>query len=175
MSEIDRGADQPRQGFSDADDDTVLVAQIIELKAQLDEARAEQIRALADIDNQRKRLAREAEQTRRYASERLLSDLLPVADTLDAGLKAGGDDPARLREGFALTRRQFIKVLESHGVAELDPKGEPFDPELHQAMAAVDVAGTAPGTVVDVLQKGWRLHERLLRPALVAVVRDPGA
>lgn len=156
-----------------SEDSVVLEAEVLELRAQLDAARQESLRVLAEVENQRKRMARDIEQSRRYAAERLISDLLPVADALEAGLQAGGQDPARLREGIELTHRQFRKALESHGLAVIDPVGERFDPELHQAMGLVDAPGHDPGSVVIVLQKGYRLNERLVRPALVQVARDP--
>lgn len=167
------GAEGGSEAGASPADGVLLEAEVLELKAQLEACRQESLRVLADVENQRKRLARDAEQARRYATERLISDLLPVADALEAGLRAGGDDAARLREGIELTHRQFSKVLESHGLAVIDPVGERFDPELHQAMAMVDAPGQAPGTVVMVLQKGYRLNERLVRPALVQVARDP--
>lgn len=156
-----------------SDDSVVLEAEVLELRAQLEACRQESLRVLADVENQRKRLARDAEQSRRYATERLISDLLPVADALEAGLRAGGEDAVRLREGIELTHRQFQKALESHGLSVLDPDGQRFDPEIHQAMGLVDAPDRAPGTVVAVLQKGYRLNERLVRPALVQVARDP--
>jgi molecular chaperone GrpE len=144
------------------------------LEAQLGEARAEQLRLLAEMDNQRKRLAREAETARRLANERLLSELLPVVDSLEAGLGAQGADPAKLREGMEMTLRLLDKALVAGGVGKLDPAGAPFDPAVHQAMSLVDSPGHAPGTVVTVFQKGYVLAERLLRPAMVAVAREPG-
>jgi molecular chaperone GrpE len=149
-------------------------ARIAELEAQVGEARAEQLRLLAEMDNQRKRLAREADAARRLANERLLADLLPVADSLEAGLAAQGADAAKLREGMVMTLRLLEKALSAGGVSTIEPAGVPFDPALHQAMSLVDAPGQAPGTVVTVFQKGYRLSERLLRPAMVAVARDAG-
>jgi molecular chaperone GrpE len=148
-------------------------ARIAELEALLGEARAEQLRLLAEAENQRKRWAREAEAARKFGAEKLLSDLLPVLDSLEAGLKAPGSDGAKLREGMEMTQRLLEKVLAAGGAVPVDPAGAPFDPGLHQAMSLVEAPGQAPGSVVTVFQKGWRLHERLLRPAMVAVARDP--
>lgn len=148
-------------------------ARVAELEAQLGEARAEHLRLLAEAENQRKRWSREAEAARKFGAERLLSDLLPVLDSLEAGLKAPGADPGKLREGMAMTQRLLEKVLAAGGATPIDPAGAAFDPEQHQAMSLVDAPGQAPGSVVTVFQKGWRLHERLLRPAMVAVARDP--
>jgi molecular chaperone GrpE len=148
-------------------------ARIAELEAQLGEARAEHLRLLAEAENQRKRWVREAETARKYGAERLLGDLLPVVDSLEAGLKVPGADAAKLREGMEMTLRLLEKVLAAGGAVPVDPAGAAFDPEQHQAMSLVDAPGQAPDTVVTVFQKGWRLHERLLRPAMVAVARDP--
>lgn len=148
-------------------------ARIAALEAQLGEARAEYLRLLAEMENQRKRWVREAEAARKFGAERLLADLLPVLDSLEAGLKAPGADGGGLREGMSLTLRLLEKALAAGGATAVDPAGAAFDPESHQAMSLVDAPGQAPGTVVAVFQKGWRLHERLLRPAMVAVAREP--
>jgi molecular chaperone GrpE len=148
-------------------------ARIVDLENQLGEARAEQLRLLAEMENQRKRWVREADSARKFGAERLLSDLLPVLDSLEAGLKAPTADGAKLREGMEMTQRLLEKVLAAGGATPLDPSGAAFDPELHQAMSLVEAPGQAPGSVVTVFQKGWRLHERLLRPAMVAVAREP--
>lgn len=139
------------------------------LASELAKARDEQVRLLAEMDNLRKRAARDVEAARRYGTERLLGDLLPVADSLEAGLRAGGSDPAKLAEGMAATLRLLEKALERHGLECIEPEGAAFNPELHQAMSVVDTAEAAAGTVVAVFQKGYRLNERLLRPAMVAV------
>jgi molecular chaperone GrpE len=142
------------------------------LATELAAAREEQVRLLAEMDNLRKRAARDVEAARRYGTERLLGDLLPVADSLEAGLRVGGTDPARLAEGMAATLRLLDKALERHGLEPIDPQGAAFDPELHQAMNVVEPGGAAPGSVVTVFQKGYRLSDRLLRPAMVAVAKD---
>lgn len=142
------------------------------LRAEIEQLKAASLIERADLENQRRRLGRELEAARKFANERLLGDLLPVADSLEAGLRAGGVDPARLAEGMAATLRLFDKALEKHGLETIEPQGQPFNPELHQAMSLVDGGGVAPGTVVTVFQKGYRLNDRLLRPAMVAVARD---
>ena len=146
---------------------------LAELEAELVEARAEQLRLLAEMDNQRKRLARDAESARKYATDRLLADLIPVADSLEAGLGVQAADATKLREGMQLTLRLLDKALAGNGVSTVDPLGAAFDPGAHQAMSRVEVPGQAAGTVVTVFQKGYRLNDRLLRPAMVAVARDP--
>jgi len=150
-----------------------LGTQIARLEAELKSAREEQLRQLAEMDNQRKRLVRDVESARRYASERLLGDLLPVADALERGLGDSQAEPAKLRAGMELTQRLLAKALESHGVSVLDPVGQDFDPGQHQAMTTIPSGQHAPGTVVSVMQKGYALHDRLLRPAMVAVSEEP--
>ena len=134
--------------------------------------RAESLRERADLDNQRKRVARDVEQARRFANEKLLGELLPVFDSLDAGLNAAGSEPSPLREGLELTYKQLLKVAADNGLTLLDPTGQTFNPDHHQAISQVDAPGAAPGSVVQVFQKGYLLNDRLLRPALVVVARD---
>jgi molecular chaperone GrpE len=142
------------------------------LAAELKASKDEQLRLLAEMDNLRKRAARDAEAARKFGTERLLGDLLPVCDALEAGLKSDSHDPATLRQGMELTWRLLTKALESNGLASVDPVGQAFDPEQHQAMTLVESEQHAPGAVVTVFQRGYRLNERLLRPALVAVAKD---
>ena len=143
-------------------------ARVAELENQLGALRDEQLRERAELDNQRKRLVREVEQARRFANERLLGDLLPVFDSLEAGLQTVGDN-AKLREGLELTLRQLQRVAEANGLVAVDPAGQAFNPEQHQAVSTTASADQASGTVVQVFQKGYLLSDRLLRPALVVV------
>jgi len=147
-------------------------AQVQALQAEIEQLKGESLRERADLENQRKRLVRDVEQARRFANEKLLGDLLPVFDSLDAGLAAAGNEPSPLREGLELTYKQLLKVAGDNGLTLLDPTSQPFNPEHHQAISQVDAsAGVAPGTVVTVFQKGYLLNERLLRPALVVVAK----
>ena len=157
---------------NDPRDDDRHAVDVEFLKAELEQLRAEMLRDRADLENQRKRMARELESARRFANERLLSDLLPLFDSMEAGLAAAAPtDP--LREGLELTLRQLHRIAEGNGLAEVAPAaGDAFDPERHQAMSVVDAPGVPPGAVGQLYQKGYVLNERLLRPALVMVVRD---
>ena len=128
--------------------------------------------ALLRSESLRERVARDVEQARRFANEKLLGELLPVFDSLDAGLNAAGAEPSPLREGLELTYKQLLKVAADNGLTLLDPTGQTFNPEHHQAISQVDAPGAAPGSVVQVFQKGYLLNDRLLRPALVVVARD---
>ncbi|WP_411850718.1 nucleotide exchange factor GrpE [Stenotrophomonas sp. LGBM10] len=149
-----------------------LQQQVESLHNELALLKAESLRERADLDNQRKRVARDVEQARRFANEKLLGELLPVFDSLDAGLTAAGAEPSPLREGLELTYKQLLKVAADNGLTLLDPTGQPFNPDHHQAISQVDAPGAAPGSVVQVFQKGYQLNDRLLRPALVVVARD---
>src|SRR5687768_11102938 len=127
-------------------------SRIADLENQLGAMRDEQLRERAELDNQRKRLVREVEQARRFANERLLGDLLPVIDSLEAGLQAAGSDP-KVREGLELTLRQLQRVAEANGLVAMDPVGQRFNAEHHQAMSMVDTQDQPPGHVVQVYQK----------------------
>ena len=142
------------------------------LRAEVEQLKAQSLIERADLENQRKRLARDIEMTRKFANERLLSDLLPVFDSLDAGLAAAGAEAGALRDGLELTYRQLLKVAGDTGLSVVDPTGQPFDPEHHQAISQDEAEGVAPGHVINVFQKGYRLNGRLLRPALVVVARN---
>lgn len=144
-------------------------AELEALQAEVSQLREDTLRDRADLENQRKRLERERDMARKFANERLLGELLPVIDSLEAGLGAAGDDASALRQGIELTLKQLLKVTGDNGLVEVNPAGQPFDPERHQAMSTVESAEHPPGHVVQVYQKGWLLNERLLRPALVVV------
>ncbi len=157
------------QDAVDAGDNTPQIDEVEALRAELEHLKAQSLIERADLENQRKRMARELDNARRFANERLLGDLLPVLDSLEAGLaNASADDP--LRAGLELTQRQLLRVAEINGLVTVAPlAGETFDPERHQAMSMMDVAGIAPGAIAQLFQKGYVLNERLLRPALVVV------
>ncbi len=148
---------------------TPQAAELEALRTEVVRLREESLRERAELDNARKRLARDIEMARKFANERLLGDLLPVIDSLEAGLAVKADTAQHLREGMELTLRQLLKVATDNGLVAVDPAGQPFDHEHHQAMSMVDGDGHAPGHVVQVYQKGWLLNDRLLRPALVTV------
>lgn len=161
--------DATAQDLPDKPDDLAL--RIEALEQELGQARDEQLRDRAELENQRRRLLREAEQARRFANEKLLAELLPVFDSLEAGLAANGE-AGSLREGVELTLRQLTRVAEANGLQVVDPAGQAFDPERHQAMSVAASEAHAPGSVVQVYQKGYVLNDRLLRPALVVVAAE---
>ncbi len=152
-----------------------LSEKLADYENKLGEMRDVLLRERAEIENQRKRLQRDVEQARKFANERLLGDLLPVYDNLERGLMAEKADSAALREGMDLTLKALLKVGETNGLKQIDPLDQPFNPEAHQAMAMVESPGKPPNTVISVMQKGYVLNDRLLRPALVAISKAPGA
>lgn len=155
----------------------------VELMALLEDARAKAddhwdrlVRVQAELENLRRRATRDVENAHKYALERFAQDLLPVKDSLELGITAAGADGANIQklvEGSQLTLKQLQDCLEKFGVKEVNPQDQPFDPELHQAMTMQEVAGKAPNTVVTVFQKGYLLNDRLIRPALVVVSKEP--
>jgi molecular chaperone GrpE len=161
----------PLQDADNAADDAPRIDQLEALRGELEQLKAQSLIERADLENQRKRLAREVEMARKFANERLLSDLLPLFDSMEAGLaNAGADDP--LRAGLELTLRQLHIIAGKNGLTEVAPAaGDAFDPDKHQAMSMIEAAELAPGAVAQTFQKGYLLNERLLRPALVVVAR----
>ncbi|WP_083250789.1 nucleotide exchange factor GrpE [Acidihalobacter aeolianus] len=133
------------------------------------------VRAQAELDNLRKRAERDLSNAHKYALERFANELLPVKDSLELGLEAArsADADASTREGIELTLRMFGQVLTKFGIEEVNPVGERFDPERHQAMTMQPSDEQPPNTVLAVMQKGYVLNERLLRPAMVVVAKAP--
>ena len=159
------------QDLQDAAADATAIDELEALRAEIDQLKAQSLLERADLENQRKRLGRELEMARKFANERLLGDLLPVLDSLEAGLaNAPADDP--LRAGLELTQRQLLRVAETNGLVTVAPgAGDAFNPEHHQAMSMIDAEGIAPGAVAQLFQKGYLLNERLLRPVMVVVAK----
>ncbi|HEX7370217.1 MAG TPA: nucleotide exchange factor GrpE [Rhodanobacteraceae bacterium] len=155
-----------------ADELETLSRQLAEAETNLAGMRETLLRERADLDNQRKRMQRDLEQSLKFGNEKLLRDLLPVYDGLESGLAVQTADVASMREGLSLTLKALLKIAEGNGLEQVDPIGQPLDPERHHAVSMVDAPGKQPGTVVSVMQKGYVLNGRLLRPALVAVAKE---
>jgi len=180
--------DDPKEDAPSANDDDPLAdedddaggeeatpeAQIADLKDQL-------LRAMAETENTRRRAQREVEDARKYAVANFARDVLTVSDNLSRALMAVPEESAQseemksLIEGVGLTERELLSMLERHGIRKIEPKGEKFDPNLHQAMFESDAPDAAPGTVVEVVQPGYVIGERLLRPAMVGVAKKKPA
>ena len=168
---LDESTDSPQTVNAEAEieEDPMAV-----LQAKADENWNSYLRAAAELENVRKRAARDVEIARKFALERFGAQLLDVRDSLELGLQAGDKaDAGQLRAGSEATLKLLTTTMERFGVVELDPQGEPFDPELHEAMTMQPSAEVEPGSVLTVVQKGYTLNGRLLRPARVIVAQDP--
>lgn len=165
------GPDAPGQAEPGIPDDALAQAQ-----ATAQENWNKYLRAAAELDNVRKRASRDVEQARRFGVERLAADLLPVLDSLEMGLEAAsGASVDSLIEGKQATLRLLRAALERVGVTEVAPAGQAFDPQLHEALGMQPAPAAEPGSVVAVVQKGYQLNNRLLRPARVIVAAAPEA
>ncbi len=131
------------------------------------------LRAQAEMENLRKRTARDVESAHKYALEKFVHELLPILDSLSLGMNAAesAENVDELREGMDLTLKMFNDALDKFGVKEIDPQGEKFTPEQHEAISMQEIEGSESGTVVSVMQKGYELNGRLVRPAMVVVAK----
>jgi len=151
-----------------------LEVQLEEARAETEESRNQYLRMAAELENVRKRNARELEKARNFGVEGLAGELLSVADSLEMALATGADaQPETLLEGSRNTLKQMQTAMEKYGVTEVYPEGEPFDPELHEAMTMQPSDTAEPDTVLTVVQRGYQLNGRLLRPARVIVAKEP--
>lgn len=148
----------------------MLAAQVEALEQEVAEAKDQVLRAAAETQNVRRRAEQEAEKARKFALERFVKELLPVVDTLEKALEAMTDAASEAhREGVAMTLKLQLDAMAKFGVEQIDPAGEPFDPQLHEAMAMVPNPELEPNSVMEVIQKGYQLNGRLVRPAMVVV------
>ncbi|MGD8619037.1 MAG: nucleotide exchange factor GrpE [Gammaproteobacteria bacterium] len=165
--------------------ETATAVDHAELSALLEDARGKAdehwdqcLRLQAELDNLRKRAERDVASAHKFALERFAAELLPVRDSLEMGLaafEAEGADPEKLREGVELTLQMLTSAMGKFEIREVNPRDERFDPEFHQAMSLQERDDVEPNTVVTVVQKGYLLNERLLRPAMVIVSKAPDA
>lgn len=149
-----------------------LQAQLAEAEAKANENWDQLVRAKAEMDNIRRRSERELTNAHKYALEKFANELLPVIDSLEMGVAAAMDenaDVSKLREGTEMTLKLFENAIDKFGIKSVHPKGEAFNPDHHQAMTMIDSPEHQPNTVIDVMQKGYLLNERLVRPAMVVV------
>jgi molecular chaperone GrpE len=161
-------ADQPEATDADAHQQEVE-----SLKKQVEESLDKAIRAHAELDNVRKRSLRDVEHAHKYGLDKFVNELLPVIDSLELGINAAesDDEQHHLKEGMNLTLKMFRDALEKFGVKEIESEGEKFDPEKHEAVSMQELEGAKSGTVATVLQKGYTLNDRLIRPAMVIVAK----
>jgi len=143
------------------------------LQAELDHVRDVYLRKLAEFDNFRKRVEREREEIRQAALEDFIRELLPVVDNFERALQHAEDDGGAFHQGVEMIAKQLHDTLERKGVQQIDPVGESFNPEVHEAVQRVEGVEHAPGTIVFVMLKGYSMGDRLIRPAMVGVAVEP--
>lgn len=170
-------AEQEQQGGGEDESLAEVREQLAEARERAEENWNQFLRARAELENVRRRAERDVEQAHKYAIEKLATELLSVKDSLEMGVQAAnepGADIAKLREGSELTLKMMNQLMERFEIKPMNPQGEKFDPERHEAMAAQESAEHDPNTVIHVVQKGYMLHDRLLRPAMVIVAKPGG-
>jgi len=150
-----------------------LTQEVMALRQTAEEHLERARRAQAELENMRRRTARDIENAHRFALEKFITELLPVLDSLELGISAtdSAEDVASLREGMDLTMKMFRTTLEKFGVKVIDPQGEKFNPEQHEAVTLQEAGDSTPGMVISVMQKGYELNGRLVRPAMVIVAK----
>lgn len=165
--EPESAADAAKAGGAE----TAGADELAETQAELARHKEAMLRMQADMDNLRKRTLRDAEKSRKFALERIMKELLQVRDSMERGLEMADESATveSLIQGEKLTLKMLAKLMQDNGLEVVDPVGERFDPELHEAMTVMPSAEVAENTVLEVLQKGFKLHERLIRPARVIV------
>lgn len=168
-----------------ADTEVTAEQRIAELEKALAESEAKVVaqkdsvlRARADVDNARRRATMDVEKAHKFALEKFANELLPVVDNLERALQVSDKENELLKpivEGVEMTLKSMVAAVEKSGMKQINPEGEAFDPALHQAMTMVESADHKPNTVMSVMQKGYELNGRLLRPAMVVVSKAPAA
>ena len=168
----DSGANEQEKAEPEAIEEVPLETLVEQLQADLSAARDSALRAQADAQNVKRRSEQDVEKARKFALERFCSELLPVVDNLERALEAATGEQAAVKpiaEGVELTLKSFLDALKKFNIEVVDPQGEPFDPQLHQAMSMLENNEVEPNTVIAVMQKGYTLNGRLVRPAMVMV------
>ncbi|MEN5032112.1 nucleotide exchange factor GrpE [Pseudomonas sp. Ps21-P2] len=153
-----------------------LATRVQVLEEQLKAAQDQSLRVAADLQNVRRRAEQDVEKAHKFALEKFASDLLPIVDSLERGLDLSNSDDESIRpmrEGIELTLKMFYDTLKRYNLEAIDPHGQPFNAEHHQAMAMQESADVEPNSVLKVFQKGYQLNGRLLRPAMVVVSKAP--
>lgn len=174
-TEIQQATDEQQEPAQEAVSEVTiesLKGQLATLAAAFDSAKEQSLRSQAEVQNVRRRAEQDIEKAHKFGLEKLINDLLPVVDNLERSLAAidtSNTTFASVIEGIQLTHKSLIDSLARHQVVAVDPQGEPFDPQLHQAVSAVVNVEVEPNTVINVFQKGYTLHGRLVRPAMVVV------
>lgn len=159
-------ADEPMDAEQVAKELAAAVAEVESLKDQM-------LRTHAEAQNVRRRAEQDVEKAHKFGVEKFANEMLPIVDSLERAIEAFGDDEALqpMREGVEMTMKMFLSGLEKFKMEQVNPLGETFDPALHQAMSMVDAPDAEPNSVIAVMQKGYTLHGRLVRPAMVVVAK----
>ena len=176
ISEIEDQALEPEiEAQADSEDaDESIEKQLEKAQATIKEYWDQIIRLKAEMENNRKRAGRDIANAHKYALRNFAESLLPIVDSMEMGQQAAEAENASLEsiaEGTQLTMSMFVQVLEKHGLKAIDPVGESFDPELHQAISMMEDKNAKSNTVISVMQKGFSLNDRLVRPAMVVVAK----
>lgn len=172
------GTESVTADAAEGDNDATPEELMAKLEEDLNAARDAALRAQADAQNIKRRAEQDVEKARKFALESFCKELLPVVDNLERTLAvtAGHDESIKpIIEGVELTLKSFTDALRKFNIEPVDPQGEPFDPQLHQAMSLVENPDVEPNTVIAVMQKGYTLNARLVRPAMVMVSKTPAA
>lgn len=169
---------QPEAAATEAGEVTIegLQSQLATLAAAYESAKEQSLRSQADAQNARRRAEQDVEKAHKFGLEKMVNDLLPVVDNLEralATIDTTNEAFTAIAEGIQLTHKSFVDALARHQVLVVNPEGEPFDPNLHQAVSAVPNSNVEPNTVLNCFQKGYTLHGRLVRPAMVVVAKAP--
>lgn len=164
---------ESEENLSEAvNEEVTLETQLADAQAKADENWDQLVRAKAEMENVRRRTERDLANAHKFALEKFAQELLPVIDSMEMGVAAAQDESAdvsKLREGMDMTLKMFETAVEKFGIKGVHPHGEAFNPEHHQAMTMMDSPEHEPNTIIDVMQKGYLLNERLVRPAMVVV------
>lgn len=162
-------------GDSDDPQPASLEQRIAELERQAESFRDQALRSQAEAENTRRRASRDVENAHKYALEKFSADLLPVLDSLEKAVEVAGQSEGAdsIAQGVELSLKLFLSVLEKHGIERIDPTGEPFDPQVHEAMTMVPSAHAEPNSVLEVMQAGYLLNGRVVRAAKVVVAKAP--
>lgn len=186
MSNQDQPMDQAQEPVTDVELDnqiadvedelTVLQQKLEQAEVAVQEEKERALRIAAEMENLRRRAAQDVEKAHKFALEKFAGDLLPVIDSLERALELSDRDNEQLKptlEGVELTLRSMLATVNKFGVSVIEPQGAPFDPNKHQAMSMIENPDVAPNTVIAVMQKGYELNGRVIRPAMVMVARAP--
>lgn len=176
QADVQEASEAPAEKVTGDEATAALQLELENTRAKAEEHWNQLLRTQAEMENTRRRAERDVENAHKYALERFAQELLPVKDSLELGLAAiSGDDETivRLKEGSELTLKMLTSVMEKFGIKAVDPLGEPFNPDLHQAISMQPSTEYGPNTVMSVMQKGYLLNDRLIRPALVVVAKAP--